>query len=70
MATPDELRQEAISSELLRSYENGPRIWDAAIFQPDVHDLLERKLIEPCPDLPGAYQITQAGRDALEARHA
>lgn len=65
MATTDELR-------LLASYEEGPRIWDAAVLQPDVHSLLQQKLIEPHPDpdQAGADQITQLGRDALEASNA
>lgn len=63
MATPDELR-------FLRSYLGGPRNWDAAALQIVVHSLLQQKLIEPSPDpdRKGAYQITQAGRDALAAR--
>jgi DNA-binding PadR family transcriptional regulator len=61
MATSNELR-------FLRSYLGGPRIWDAAVLQPDVHSLHEQGLIEPHPDTgrPGVYQITQLGREALE----
>lgn len=57
---------------LLRSYQGGPRIWDAAVLQPLVHSLIVQKLIEPCPD-PGhrnACQITQAGREALASNQA
>lgn len=63
MVTTDELR-------LLRSYLGGPRIWDAAAILPLVHGLAEQKLIEPHPDRErasrGVYQITRAGREALE----
>jgi len=52
--------------DLLRSYEDGPRIWDAAVLMPLVHSLHEQGLIEPHQDRPGVYQITQAGREALE----
>jgi hypothetical protein len=59
--TRDELR-------LLRTYVRGPRIWDAATALPLVRSLHQQKLIEPHPDpaRPGVYQITAAGREALE----
>lgn len=60
MTTTDELR-------LLRSYKGGQRIWDAAALQPLVAGLLEQGLIEPVPG-SSAYQITKAGRAALEDR--
>ena len=59
-ATEDELR-------FLRSYEDGPAIWDASVLQAKVHSLAQQKLIEPVPDpeRPGVYQITALGREAL-----
>lgn len=57
---------ELIRHSLLASYADGPRIWDAAILQPDVAELAEAGLIEPAPGgSPGSYKITAAGRDAL-----
>lgn len=54
--------------ELLSSYANGPRIWDAASIMPDVHSLHDQGLIEPVAGIDGnrgAYQLTEAGRQAL-----
>jgi hypothetical protein len=55
--------------ELLRSYESGPKIWDAAVLAPSVSDLAGKGLIEPVPDFnterPGVYQLTPAGRAVL-----
>jgi hypothetical protein len=55
-----------IDMELLRSYENGPRIWDAAAIHPKVMELSDAGLIEPVTG-NSAWKITQAGLDALEA---
>lgn len=54
---------------LLRSYADGPRIWDAASLQRTVGALADKGLIEPVPDpeRPGAYRLTGAGRQALDA---
>lgn len=60
MATKDELR-------LLRSYLDGPRIWDATSLQNLVNGLLMQKLIEPVPGRGALNQITQLGRDALSS---
>ena len=52
--------------ELLRSYENGPRIWDATALLPVVWALENKGLVEPVG--PGnflAYQLTEKGRKAL-----
>jgi DNA-binding PadR family transcriptional regulator len=51
--------------DLLRSYESGPRIWDAAAILPGVYALETKGLIEPT-GTSGAYQLTEAGREALE----
>jgi DNA-binding PadR family transcriptional regulator len=58
--------------DLLRSYENGPRIWDAAAILPAVHRLYGQGLIEPAPPAEDGsarstycYQLTDAGREAL-----
>jgi hypothetical protein len=52
--------------DLLRSYADGPRIWDAAGIMPRVWELAERGLIEPVPDRGGAYQLTSKGERYLE----
>jgi hypothetical protein len=57
--TDDELR-------LLRSYEDGPRIWDAADLLHRVWALADRGLIEMVPGNFCAYQLTEAGRGALQ----
>lgn len=50
--------------QLLRSYENGPRIWDATAILPAVYDLAGKGLIEPAGD-NGAYKLTAAGTGRL-----
>jgi hypothetical protein len=54
--------------QLLQSYKNGPRIWDAAEIVPRVFELAGQGLIEPVPDRGGAYQLTSAGRKRLELK--
>lgn len=49
---------------LLRSYTNGPRIWDAASVFEVVVRLAEKGMVVPHGDR-GAYEITDAGRAAL-----
>jgi hypothetical protein len=58
--TPSEL-------SLLRTYADGPLIWDAASLMHDVLSLADQGLIEPVPDpeRPGVYQLTDAGRQVL-----
>lgn len=51
--------------DLLRSYEKGPRIWDATAILPAVCALADKGLIEPVTGTNGAYQLTEAGRAAL-----
>jgi hypothetical protein len=51
--------------DLLRSYENGPRIWDATEVLPRVWALADKGLVEPCGDSFVAYQLTDAGRAVL-----
>ena len=51
--------------ELLRSYANGPRIWDAASIVPQVWALADKGLIEPVDANGRAYRLTGAGRKAL-----
>lgn len=50
---------------LLRSYEKGPRIWDAASIVPAVYALKEKGLIKSEDGY--RYQLTGAGRRELEA---
>lgn len=50
---------------LLRSYENGPRIWDAAAIVPEVFALADKGLIEPVDMNGRRYQLTEAGRGEL-----
>jgi hypothetical protein len=52
--------------DLLRSYAKGRRIWDATAILPGVFALARKGLIEPA-GTSGAYQLTEAGREALEA---
>lgn len=51
---------------LLRSYEKGPKIWDATSILPDVYRLAERGLITPLGS-SGAHRLTDAGRAMLAA---
>jgi hypothetical protein len=52
---------------LLRSYENGPKIWDATAILPGVWALEAKGLIEPFGDeRPGVYRLTETGRKALK----
>lgn len=51
--------------ELLRSYENGPRIWDAVLVLLRVYALEDKGLIEPS-GTSGAYTLTGAGHKALK----
>lgn len=53
------------NDDLLRSYENGPRIWDATAVLPDVYALADKGLIEPTGSNNGAYRLTEAGRTEL-----
>ena len=64
----DDRNHATIQHDLLASYADGPRIWDAAILQPNVAELLDAGLIEPHPERggQGVNQITAAGRKALE----
>jgi DNA-binding MarR family transcriptional regulator len=55
---------------LLRSYEKGPRIWDASAVLPGVYSLEGKGLIEVAGDpRAGAYQLTEAGRKAIRESH-
>jgi hypothetical protein len=54
--------------ELLRSYENGPRIWDATAVLPDVYALEAQGLVEQVGNEGFLYQLTEAGRAVLAAR--
>lgn len=47
--------------QLLLTYLEGPRIWDAASVYPVVLRLEAKGMIAPVPDRP-AYAITAAGR--------
>jgi hypothetical protein len=58
--------------DLLRSYANGPRIWDATAIVPAVFRLHGQGLIEPAPPAEDGsarstycYQLTDAGRQVL-----
>lgn len=57
----------------LRSYADGPRIWDASALAPRVFGLAARGLIEPAPEYDDGtpasafrYRLTEAGRQLLE----
>lgn len=52
--------------ELLASYRNGPRIWDAASIYPTVTSLAQRGLIQPSGG--AAYELTNAGQAVLAAQ--
>jgi hypothetical protein len=58
-------RERAGELELLRSYANGPRIWDAASIVPQVWALAAKGLIEPVDANGRTYRLTEAGRKAL-----
>jgi len=51
--------------DLLRSYEDGPKIWDATSILPGVYALEDKGLIEPV-GCSGAYQLTGAGHAELD----
>jgi DNA-binding PadR family transcriptional regulator len=50
---------------LLRTYETGPKIWDAMTIIPTVYSLQNKGYIEPAPVDSLRYQLTEAGRKAL-----
>lgn len=50
---------------LLRSYADGPRIWDAASVFEVVLRLAAKGLVEPADGDGGRYALTDAGRDVL-----
>lgn len=60
--------------DMLRSYEPGPHIWDAASLQPQVWELADKGLIEQVTEGehagPHTYQLTALGREVLEAADA
>jgi hypothetical protein len=53
--------------DMLRSYADGPRIWDAAVLVPVVFALADRGLTEPVHGRSGVYQLTDRGREVLAA---
>jgi hypothetical protein len=53
--------------DLLRSYGNGPKIWDATAMLPDVYALEAKGLVEQVGHEGFLYQLTGAGRTALVA---
>jgi hypothetical protein len=67
---PPEITENELN--LLRSYANGPWIWDAAALIPEVCKLQDLGLIEPAPPADdgsppsrGACQLTDKGRQVL-----
>jgi hypothetical protein len=60
--------------DMLRSYETGPKIWDAASLQPQVWELADKGLTERVTEGehagPNTYQLTGLGREVLEAADA
>lgn len=56
--------------DMLRSYEPGPHIWDAASLQPKVWELADKGLIEQVTEGehagPHTFQLTALGREVLE----
>jgi hypothetical protein len=53
--------------DLLRTYANGPRIWDAAALLPAVTSLRDQGLITPSADNARADRLTAAGYERLRA---
>ena len=56
--------------DLLESYLDGPRIWDATWIVGQVHELKRAGLLEPA-DVNGSsyrFRLTEAGREVLAAR--
>jgi hypothetical protein len=51
--------------DLLATYADGPRIWDAASLIPDVYELERLGLIERVPNRNGAFQLTAKGSALL-----
>jgi DNA-binding PadR family transcriptional regulator len=56
-------------AQLLRTYANGPRIWDAASVFRVVVRLADKGLVAPADD-HGVYALTDAGRNELAAGRA
>jgi len=50
---------------LLRTYADGPFIWDAASLRPLVHELRELGLIRPVPPEMRADGLTELGSKVL-----
>jgi hypothetical protein len=65
-ATGEKTTMSTVNEGLLRTYDGGPVIWDAASLLPDVTALADAGLIEPVPG-SAAYQLTNAGRARLGA---
>lgn len=59
---PEELSLSQLS--MLKTYESGPRIWDAASLIGTVHSLANQGLIEL--GCNGTYRLTRKGRRRLE----
>lgn len=57
--------------DMLRSYERGPRIWNATSLQPQVFELGDKGLIEQVTEGehagPHTFQLTGLGREVLQA---
>jgi hypothetical protein len=62
-----EALREQQEQRMLRSYEGGPRVWDAASLQPAVISLESQGLIERVRGNTNTYQLTEKGRQALDA---
>jgi hypothetical protein len=65
-SVPDERALTAGELDLLRSYDRGPRIWDATVLARKVFGLESLGLIEPDPDILSAYRLTAKGRRVLD----
>lgn len=53
---------------MLRSYTDGPCIWDAASLRPTVLRLEELGLIKPVPPEMKAHELTRLGRYTLNPK--
>lgn len=67
MSAPECAQLDADELRVLRTYANGPRIWDAASLFGIVTGLDARGLIAPAGPQSNAFVITPAGRATLDA---
>jgi hypothetical protein len=63
----DPKTDENIDVDFLRTYDGGPRIWDAAVLQSKVMALVNEGLIQFVRPDSGLCELTDKGRQMLEA---